>query len=50
MAKMGILIDTTKCIGCDACEKACKMRNGLPLDLENNLSMFRIFDLFSSVC
>ncbi|MCL4469179.1 MAG: 4Fe-4S dicluster domain-containing protein [Deltaproteobacteria bacterium] len=38
MAKMGILIDTTKCIGCGACEKACKMRNGLPLDLENNLS------------
>ncbi len=38
MPKMGILIDITKCIGCGACEKACKMRNDLPLDLENNLS------------
>ncbi len=38
MAKMGILIDITKCIGCGACEKACKMRNDLPVDLENNLS------------
>jgi|YelNatPaOPRAMG01_1025707.scaffolds.fasta_scaffold17529_4 formate dehydrogenase iron-sulfur subunit len=38
MAKMGILIDITKCIGCGACEKACKMRNDLPTNLETNLS------------
>ena len=26
----GILIDTTKCIGCRSCELACKKANGLP--------------------
>ncbi len=26
----GILIDTTKCIGCRACEEACNAQNGLP--------------------
>ncbi len=38
MAKMGILIDITKCIGCKACEKACKMRNDQPLTLDEHLS------------
>ena len=38
MATKGILIDSTRCIGCGACEKACKMRNNLPLGLENHLS------------
>ncbi len=38
MGKKGILVDITKCIGCGACEKACKMRNDLPLELEKNLS------------
>jgi len=26
----GLLIDTTKCIGCRACEEACNRQNGLP--------------------
>ena len=26
----GMLIDTTKCIGCRSCERACKKANGLP--------------------
>jgi formate dehydrogenase iron-sulfur subunit len=27
---MGMLIDTTRCIGCQACETACAAENGLP--------------------
>lgn len=27
---MGILVDTTKCIGCQSCEEACAEANGLP--------------------
>ena len=30
--KVGLLIDTTKCIGCRGCTLACKEANGLPLD------------------
>lgn len=26
----GMLIDTTKCVGCRSCERACKKANGLP--------------------
>lgn len=37
MAK-GLLIDTTKCIGCQACALACKEANGLPEEQENELS------------
>ena len=29
---VGILIDTTKCIGCRACQLACKAKNNLPED------------------
>jgi len=28
----GVLIDTTKCIGCKSCQSACKQANGLPTD------------------
>jgi formate dehydrogenase iron-sulfur subunit len=28
----GVLIDTTKCVGCKACQNACKVANGLPTD------------------
>ena len=37
MAK-GLLIDTTKCIGCQACAYACKETNKLPGDIEQDLS------------
>ncbi len=30
--KIGLLIDTTKCIGCRGCTLACKEANGLPID------------------
>ena len=30
--KFGLLVDTTKCIGCRGCTLACKEANGLPLD------------------
>ncbi len=29
---VGFLTDTTLCIGCKACEVACKQWNGLPMD------------------
>ncbi len=38
MNKKGILVDITKCIGCGACEEACKLRNDLPLSLDKELS------------
>ncbi len=33
--QVGILIDTTRCIGCRACQLACKQKNGLPADAAN---------------
>jgi formate dehydrogenase iron-sulfur subunit len=30
----GLLIDTTRCIGCGACSAACKEQNALPLPIE----------------
>jgi formate dehydrogenase iron-sulfur subunit len=32
--QVGILIDTTKCIGCRACQLACKKKNNLPEDAD----------------
>src|SRR5512142_775945 len=29
---VGLLVDTTKCIGCRACQAACKKKNNLPPD------------------
>jgi len=31
----GLLLDTTRCIGCGACAAACKEQNGLPLEIES---------------
>jgi Fe-S-cluster-containing dehydrogenase component len=33
----GLLLDTTRCIGCGACALACKERNGLPKTAESFL-------------
>jgi len=30
----GLLFDSTRCIGCNACSAACKEQNGLPLPIE----------------
>lgn len=34
-ARMGCLVDTTKCIGCRKCEQACNERHGLPQPKES---------------
>src|SRR3989304_8424532 len=38
MRKKAILVDITKCIGCGACQLACKTKNGLPEEEEKKLS------------
>jgi formate dehydrogenase iron-sulfur subunit len=38
MRKKAILVDITKCIGCGACQAACKEANGLPEMEETKLS------------
>jgi formate dehydrogenase iron-sulfur subunit len=34
----GLLIDTTRCIGCNACAEACKEANGLPGEIDPQLT------------
>jgi formate dehydrogenase iron-sulfur subunit len=36
----GLLLDTTRCIGCGACSAACKEQNGLPLDVEDRTTAY----------
>ncbi len=38
MNKKAMLIDITLCIGCNSCQAACKVANGLPEDEEKKLS------------
>lgn len=33
-----MLIDTTRCVGCNACAEACKAANGLPGEIESDLT------------
>jgi formate dehydrogenase iron-sulfur subunit len=35
---VGLLIDTTRCIGCNACAEACKEANDLPREVEPKLT------------
>ncbi len=36
----GLLIDATLCVGCGACEAACKEANGLPLPVEERTTAY----------
>jgi len=37
---VGVLVDTARCIGCRACEKACAMAHGLPVPEITDKSVF----------
>lgn len=37
---VGLLIDTTRCIGCGACTAACKEQNNLPLPVEPTMTAY----------
>ncbi|MEJ2689020.1 MAG: twin-arginine translocation signal domain-containing protein [Deltaproteobacteria bacterium] len=39
--QFAMLNDTTRCIGCQACERACSEKNGLPAPVEEPRSGFR---------
>ena len=38
--RYGLLLDTTRCIGCGACTAACKEQNGLPLPIEERTTAY----------
>lgn len=48
MARYGMLIDTTKCIGCYACRIACQNQNHLPADV--SLIKFHEFERGAQPC
>jgi len=37
---VGLLFDSTRCIGCGACSAACKEANGLPLPIEEHTTAY----------
>ena len=37
---VGLLFDSTRCIGCGACSAACKEANGLPLPIEDHTTAY----------
>jgi formate dehydrogenase iron-sulfur subunit len=37
---VGLLFDSTRCIGCGACSAACKEANGLPLPIESRTTAY----------
>jgi formate dehydrogenase iron-sulfur subunit len=37
---VGLLFDSTRCIGCGACSAACKEANGLPLPIEDRTTAY----------
>jgi len=46
---VGVLVDTTRCIGCRACERACSVANGLPVpDVENDGALATVRDTSDS--
>jgi formate dehydrogenase iron-sulfur subunit len=46
---VGVLVDTTRCIGCRACERACSVANGLPVpDVENDNALDGVRDTSDS--
>lgn len=42
---VGVLVDTTRCIGCRSCERACSVANDLPVpDIENDKALGSLRD------
>ena len=39
---VGLLFDSTRCIGCGACSAACKEANGLPLPIEDHTTALHL--------
>jgi formate dehydrogenase iron-sulfur subunit len=46
---VGVLVDTTRCIGCRACERACSVAHDLPVpDVENDNALAAVRDTSDS--
>src|SRR5512139_173258 len=42
---VGVLVDTTRCIGCRSCERACSVAHDLPVpDIENDGALAQVRD------
>jgi len=43
---VGVLVDTTRCIGCRSCERACSLAHDLPVpDIEHDGALARVRDM-----